>query len=138
MLLRAAGLVAVVRLALWFLPFSLVRRMAGAERTKLQCLALISPRRLSWAIQASARRIPKASCLTQALALQILLTQTGKSGRVHIGVAKDTTRGFEAHAWLEHQGEILVGNNGELGRYAQILALSNALNIRTTGTDSLT
>ena len=48
LLLRAAGLVAAVRLALWFLPFALVRRAAGMPRVKAadHALARIRARRI--------------------------------------------------------------------------------------------
>jgi Transglutaminase-like superfamily len=131
LLLRAVLLVAAARIALWTLPFSLVRRLFGGPPSQAcvvtPYLTKISPRRLAWAVQASARRIPRASCLTQALALQSLLAKTGRSGQVRVGVSKDAERGFEAHAWLEHQGEILVGNNGELDRFSPILTLPNAV-----------
>ena len=128
LLLRAAVLVAGVRLALWTMPFRWVRFVLG---TKMGAGPAVSPSleairvtRLAWAVQAAARRVPGASCLTQALALQYLLAQTGERAEVHIGVAKDSARGFEAHAWLEHRGAILVGDNGELKRYAPILAVT--------------
>jgi hypothetical protein len=127
LLLRAAGLVAAVRLALFLLPFPLVRRaVARAGESSHPQLANIRPRRLSWAVQASARRIPKATCLTQALALQALLAQAGRHGDLHIGVAHDTSRVFEAHAWVEYEGEILIGDNGELARYAPIASFPNS------------
>jgi hypothetical protein len=124
LLLRAAVLVAGVRVALWTMPFRWVRFVLGGRRAVSPNLEVIRVKRLAWAVQAAARRIPGASCLTQALALQYLLARAGESAEVHIGVAKDGARGFEAHAWLEHRGSILVGDNGELERYAPILAVS--------------
>src|SRR5579862_4304800 len=128
LLLRAVALVAGVRLALWTMPFRWVRfalgTKPGAGRAVSPDLEAIRVKRLAWAVQAAARRIPGASCLTQALALQHLLARAGESAEVHIGVARDSARGFEAHAWLEHRGAILVGDNGELERYAPILAVS--------------
>jgi hypothetical protein len=124
LLLRAVVLVAGVRLGLWTMPFRWVRFVLGGRRAVSPNLEVIRVKRLAWAVQAAARRIPGASCLTQALALQYLLARAGESAEVHIGVAKDGARGFEAHAWLEHRGAILVGDNGELERYAPILAVS--------------
>jgi hypothetical protein len=124
LLLRATVLVAGVRLALWTMPFRWVRFVLGIRPAISPSLEAIRVKRLAWAVQAAARRIPGASCLTQALALQYLLARAGESAEVHIGVAKDDARGFEAHAWLEHRGAILVGDNGELDRYAPILAVS--------------
>jgi len=65
-----------------------------------------------------------AASIDRLGALQNRVARAGESAEVHIGVAKDSARGFEAHAWLEHRGAILVGDNGELARYAPILAVS--------------
>jgi len=122
---RAVTLVAAVRIALWTLPFRWVRLVVGRKRAVSPELATIRVEHLAWAVQAAARRIPGASCLTQALSLQYLMTLAGHDAEVHIGVAKDAARGFEAHAWVEHGGAILLGDDGDLGRYAPMLALSS-------------
>ena len=123
--LQAAGLVIMVRMGLWLLPFRalwvLLHRLARRNLTPQ--LAAISVRYLAWAVQAASRRVPDASCLTQALALQCLLAQARHECWVHIGVAKDAGRSFESHAWLECRGEILAGDNGDLERYTPILVL---------------
>jgi Transglutaminase-like superfamily len=124
LLLRATALVAAVRVALWLAPFRLVRRWTAAPQPVSSALARIRIGRLAWAVQAAARRIPQATCLTQALALQRLLARAGRSAEVRIGVSLgDGAREFAAHAWVEYQGQILVGDNGELDRYAPIAAL---------------
>lgn len=125
LLLRAFALVAVVRIALWTVPFRFAHRLLTRRSTVSPALATISVKRLSWAVQAAAKRIPGASCLTQALALHRLLARAGHSADLRIGVAKDGARGLASHAWLEHKGEILIGDNGELDRYSPILALSS-------------
>ena len=124
LLLRAVLLVAAARIALWTLPFRWVRSVVGRRRPVAPELAAIRVSRLSWAVQAAARRIPGASCLTQALALQYLMSRAGQVAEVHIGVAKGSERGFESHAWVEHGGAIVLGDNGELERYAPMLALA--------------
>ena len=123
LLLHSVLLVAAVRIALWTLPFRWVRLVVGGRRGVSPELAVIRVRRLSWAVQAAARRIPGASCLTQALALQYLMSRAGQEAGVHIGVAKDAARGFEAHAWVEHRGAVVLGDDGDLGRYAPMLEL---------------
>ena len=128
LLLRAIALVAVVRIALWTLPFRWVRLVVGRKRAVSPELATIRVEHLAWAVQAAARRIPGASCLTQAISLQYLMTLAGHDAEVHIGVAKDAARGFQAHAWVEHGGAILLGDDGDLGRYAPMLALSSEEN----------
>ncbi len=130
LLLRAVALVAAVRIALWTLPFRWVRLVVGASRAVSPELAGMRVSRLAWAVQAAARRIPGASCLTQALALQRLMARAGLSAEVHIGVALsangEAARGFESHAWLEHRGAIILGDNGELERYAPMVAMRAA------------
>jgi hypothetical protein len=126
LLLRAFAMVAALRLVLWFIPFRFARRLLSRRRTTVsRALAAIPVKRLSWAVQAAAKRIPGASCLTQALALHWLLARAGHSADLRIGVAKDAAGGFASHAWLEHEGEILIGDNGELDRYSPILAFSS-------------
>jgi hypothetical protein len=123
LLLRAVILVATVRLALWTMPFRAVRKRLAQRPAVSAKLAAVPVKRLSWSVQAAARRIPAASCLTQALALQHLLARAGYTAELHIGVAKDAARGFQSHAWVEYRGQILLGDNGELERYFPILAL---------------
>ena len=123
LLLHATSTVAAARLALWLFPFRWVRRPASRRRAVSLPLAAIPIRRLSWAVRAAARRIPQASCLTQALALQHLLIRAGHGSEIWIGVAKDQLRGFDSHAWVHCRGEIVLGDDCELGRYAPILTL---------------
>lgn len=122
-LFHAAIAVAMVRLALSLTPFCWVRARVGVRKPGLRAPGGVSASQWAWAVRVVARRIPRASCLTQALALQWLLARAGCSARIHIGVAKHAARGFEAHAWLESGGEILIGGEESLDRFAQILKL---------------
>ena len=122
-MLCAFVLVAIVRLALWTMPFRAVRKLMAKRPATSPKLATIPVKRLVWGVQVAARRIPAASCLTQALALQYLLARAGHRAEFHIGVAKDPVRGFQSHAWVEYSGQILIGDNGELEHYSPILAL---------------
>jgi hypothetical protein len=124
LLLRALFLVAALRLVLWTLPFRFARRLLSVHATLSPMLADIPVNRLSWAVRAAAKRIPQATCLTQALALCRLMADAGHKTNLRIGVAKDATSGLASHAWLEYQGDVLIGDNGELARYSPILALS--------------
>ena len=117
--IRAAGWLIAARVALWTLPFARVQALvarAGA-RTGVPGAA---PGRLAWAVETTARSIPKASCLTQALAAQVMLERAGEHPELKIGVATDKGS-FEAHAWLELHGRPLVGDH-QLDRYARLEA----------------
>lgn len=122
-LLRAAIAVAIIRLALSLMPFRRVRASVEALKPGVRPPGEDSASEWVWAVRVVARRIPGASCLTQALALQWLLARAGRSATIYIGVAKHGARGFEAHAWLESGGETLIGGDESLERFAPILRL---------------
>ncbi len=67
-----------------------------------------------WAVQAVSRRIPAATCLTQAIAARLLLLGSGHDTELCIGVARDATGSFRAHAWLEREGRIIIGGDESL------------------------
>jgi len=97
--LNAWGWMAAVRLLLWICPFRRVGRLcawAGRRGTGNS-----GPAEVERAIAAARRWVPHATCLTRALAEQILMRRNGHDARVHIGVALDAGSGFLAHAWVE-------------------------------------
>ncbi len=114
---RAAMWLVVARVALWTLPFARVQELAGRLGARRGTVG-VAPGRVAWSVETAARSIPQATCLTQALAAQVMLSRAGEQPELHIGVATD--RGaFEAHAWLSLHGRPLVGDH-ELERYAQL------------------
>jgi hypothetical protein len=123
--MKSIVLVAVVRLGLWVLPFRIVQRVCvrwgRASRSGRGSAAGV--REIAWAVRLAGRYVPLATCLTQALATQILLGRNGHAGEVHIGVALDPKLGFRAHAWVESQGEVLVGGSEEIDDYSPLLVL---------------
>ncbi len=120
---RALLRVAWVRLALWRWPFASVRmraarRRLGRTRYNPERAAAADPYVLAWAVRAAAHRVPRASCLTQALALESLLADEGLTAEFRIGVARRADGSFEAHAWLERDGQVLIGGVPDLERFA--------------------
>lgn len=109
LLLAAAGLLAAVRVGLWTLPF---RSVYGAVRSRgpsARRAGMPSAERIVWAVEVAARRLPRATCLVRALAAQALLARHGHASELRLGVARGAGRAFEAHAWLEANGQILIG-----------------------------
>jgi len=69
-----------------------------------------NPDKIIWAVSAIGRYLPlRPSCLEQALTARLLLCREGYHSIVRIGIAAGNDR-FQAHAWLEHNGKIVVGN----------------------------
>ena len=73
----------------------------------------------SRAVQITARVIPGASCLTQAIAARAMLTLIGHQSWIRIGVRRDDDGAIMAHAWLvDARNRILIGGTrAELARF---------------------
>lgn len=78
---------------------------------------------IAWAVTVSSRYIPRATCLVRGLATQVLLAHEGIHSDLCIGVAKDDPSSFEAHAWVETDGTVVMGGP-ELDRYTRLTSFS--------------
>jgi hypothetical protein len=130
LLLRAVWTLLCVRVALWLVPSRVVLRridaMVPEEKTEVAGPA-DGVRKVVLAVESAGRRLPWAStCLTQALAAQVLLARAGYRSTLKIGVARGAEGAFKAHAWLEHQGRVVIGDL-DLGQYTLMPDLRSAL-----------
>jgi hypothetical protein len=117
LLLRTVILVAAIRVGLWVLPFRVLQRFTPrARKTKH---TKYSVEQFIWAVRATSRYVPRATCLTQAMAAQTLLLRAGYNPKVKIGVAKNEKKLFEAHAWLVLDDQVLIGGT-EVERYTAL------------------
>lgn len=126
-LLRAFALVGGVRLALGVLPYRIVQRMMAAsdrarnETFRTPAEAWTYRRRVVGAVEAVGRRmLGTRPCLTQALVAQRMLRQKGYETALHIGVTKDG-RELLAHAWLERDGQVVIGGQSSQLRYTPLM-----------------
>jgi hypothetical protein len=116
--LGALAWMAAVRLGLWMIPFRKMQRLCerlGRPRHDKAASAA----EIARAVRLAGRYVPRATCLVQAFAAQILLGRHGHPAEVHIGVT--LAGGFQAHAWVKSGGAILVGGAEEASKYAPIL-----------------
>jgi len=76
-----------------------------------------------WAVRVASTCVPQATCLTQALAAQVLFVRYQYPAVVHIGVARAQSERstFQAHAWLESNGQTMIGESNV--HYAQLTSL---------------
>jgi hypothetical protein len=125
LLAEAALWVAAVRTGLWLLPSATLRwllavptREPAADPTPIE--------RTAWAVRAASRCVPRASCLTQALAAKVLLGRRGHPAELRIGVARGGGGRLEAHAWLEQAGRVVIGGSADLERYTRLSAALEA------------
>ena len=123
---EAVMLLGLVRLSLWLLPFQIVRRVLA--RLMKPLVGASDHRRRSrksivWAVEAAGRGAPMVrTCLTQALTAQVLLTRSGYPALLRIGVVRGMDGELEAHAWVESEGEVMIGGQ-ELTRYVPLVSL---------------
>lgn len=107
LLAESALLVLCIRVALWALPYNTVK--IRLRRWFKPALRHHPSSSIVRAISAVSQYVPKASCLTQALAAETLLHRHGYPAVIHIGVARSNAKTLEAHAWVESEGRIILG-----------------------------
>jgi len=110
-LIKAFFLLLTVRIMLWILPFSFIQKITRRlTDVSEDMMSEISIEKLTWAIRVMSIYTPGATCLTRAIAAQILLARYNYSSSIRIGVSKNGEE-FEAHAWLEKDGGIILGES---------------------------
>ena len=112
LMVKAAALLATVRLMLSLLPFPRARRFFewASEPSGRPIADGFPVARLAWAVEVTSAHVPGGRhCLTKAFAAQILLSRRGHPAIVRYGVLKNPNREFMAHAWLESGGTVIIG-----------------------------
>jgi transglutaminase superfamily protein len=115
LLVQALTLVVAARVGLKVLPFSLVRRCL-TQLAKPRTVVVSTQAELQdviWAVEVIGRHLPAyGTCLTQALAAHVLIGRSGLKSDLRIGVTRNQRGNFEAHAWLEKDGTVIIGGVG--------------------------
>ncbi|NET54236.1 MAG: lasso peptide biosynthesis B2 protein, partial [Merismopedia sp. SIO2A8] len=62
-------------------------------------------------------------CLARALTTQVFMSRQGYSPQLRIGVAKGEGGQLEAHAWVESQGQVVIGYLGNLSYFTPLPSL---------------
>ena len=121
--IQAFLLLEFVRLGLRLLPFRTLRCLLSRVSkgpTKPRSTDRPSPEDIAWIVEVASRHSPGVkTCLTQALAAQVLLTRHGYPAFVHLGVLRGKQERLQAHAWVESEGRIVIGG-GDLEHYAPL------------------
>ncbi len=68
------------------------------------------------AVATAARNVPwNAVCLPQAIAAKVMLARRGQGSAFHLGATINADGELSAHAWLECDGQIVIGAAGARG-----------------------
>ncbi len=113
-----------VRLALWVMPFRSAHQRYDVERVAARrggrILAAAEPEAVATAIRRARRLVPAGTCLPQAMAARALLARRGIGSDLRIGVGKDARGRLQAHAWVEIEGRIIIGELPDMARYRRL------------------
>ena len=123
-LLYACCLLNFIRLLLWRFPFGKVRAQlatVSAKWTTTMPGPTISVAFIAWTVSAASRHTPGgAMCLVRALTMQLLLNHYGYAHQLHIGVTRNAQQVFEAHAWVEYEGRVIMGYLNHLDQFKRL------------------
>lgn len=111
----------LVRMMLPVVPIRHLMKLAGSAGVEGPRVCMKDPaaekRIISWAAAGTAKRLLRdRPCLTQALVVKYFYCRRGIPSVLRLGVAKDSET-FLAHAWVESEGDIVVGGRSSPRRY---------------------
>ena len=125
-IVKSAILLVLVRLGLFIFSFKTLLNIVEWIKVKSRQtshISEISSDRIAWAVVVTSRYIPFTKCLAQALVTQILFARYGYTAHLRIGVAKDGPERLKAHAWVESQGKIVIGDLKNLSQFSPLVCL---------------
>lgn len=119
LLVNISALLLKVRVLLKLFPFKVVmRRLSGTAGPQNEAL---SPDWAAYLLELASRyHVLTPTCLEKALVLCSILRTRGITAELTIGTRKENGQ-FHAHAWVEHQGQIIMGKPVE--PYAELLTV---------------
>ncbi|MBK8335806.1 MAG: lasso peptide biosynthesis B2 protein [Sterolibacteriaceae bacterium] len=112
LLLKAAMLLSTVRISLWLFGYQSVRPLVerGCALSPRLFDTAATAEEMAWAVAQVGSVVPGGRhCLSQALALRVFLARRGVQVDVSFGVRRGPDSLVIAHAWIEHDGRILIG-----------------------------
>jgi hypothetical protein len=120
-LLRCVFVVSVVRFGLTFLSYNWLRRRVIAKDVDAPG-DIEELRRVAWGVAIASRLVPRATCLTQALAGQYILAAAGRDSKIQIGIERGTGAELRAHAWLVSGDHVVLGGPAtSLARFTHLI-----------------
>jgi hypothetical protein len=94
-------------------PFTVAQTNCGFEARKAHIDNVI------YALDALENRAYRFNCLSRALVASVFLARRGVPSQIRFGVRKDNEK-FGSHAWLELDGQVLVGGEGSAQAYVPL------------------
>ncbi len=124
MVIKVAGLFTVIGFGLRLMSYRSLHDLIERTSTsggRPSSLGEPQRKRIIRIVSAMGRRLlGDRPCLIQALALMWLLRRRGEEAQVLIGVKKDATGAFAAHAWVEQDGRVIIGGRKSPFQYRRL------------------
>jgi hypothetical protein len=116
MLARAVTIMTIAVVMLRTAPYERCRHFTlGLARLRRRPITP-APQLLVRAVNSASRIVPGGkNCLVRAVTGRAMLARYGLESQLIVGVAKDPTGAFASHAWLERDGEAILGAPGMTG-----------------------
>jgi len=105
---EAAVMLVLARLAVRFIPSTLLFSWANRPPHRIRRFAADEANWIAWAVEVLGERM-NALCLPKALAAHAMLRRHGIASKLCLGVARDSGE-IAAHAWVEVGKNKIVGN----------------------------
>ena len=127
LLLCVRAVQALATTAVRFAAVPAIRRAFIAIRPLvLACRGAAPEARVLWAFAAIRRSsVGNARCLARALAAEVLLDPAAEPHRMVIGVSVTAPGVPKSHAWIERNGEVLLGGPESSATYVPIIDWSS-------------
>lgn len=131
-----------VRAMLPIVPIRYLMKLAGNAGMKAPAVHArdrdAEKKVIPWAAAGTAKRLLRdRPCLTQALVVKYFYGRRGIPAVLKFGVNKDSGK-LLAHAWVESEGDIVVGGRSSPYRYVVLQRIgSTAANIRQASEESV-
>jgi hypothetical protein len=131
LLVTAALVLAITRVAVALVPFRVIARTLGLHQVGVSARPVApcpdAAKRVGWAVAMAAAHVPwESTCLMQAIAGSMLLAGSGIESTVCFGVAKDgrVADDLLAHAWLRC-GETIITGETEAARFVELATFAH-------------
>lgn len=115
---RAWVILFAVQLLLWTVPYrhvhrKFVKKSEGQDHPVSKSVL----RSIRNAVLVAAKYIPYSKCLSQAICLAALLAKHNISYTFFVGVMKNKSGKLSAHAWIEVNGWVIIGDLPDLHQF---------------------
>jgi Transglutaminase-like superfamily len=125
LLLQALAAIAVARIGLLLMSLAGTRRVVHAlvqSGRPLPPAGCCTPEQVVRAAVSAGIHSPVGTtCLATAIVAQAMLQRHGHESRLRLGVRRSDTGAFAAHAWLEREGNVVVGGGpAEIASYTPL------------------